>query len=371
MNPLTQLAVLGQSVWLDYIRRQLLTSGELQRLIGEDSLAGMTSNPTIFDQAITGSHDYDEELRALARAGKPAQEIYETLGVQDVQTAADLFRPVYDRTNGRDGFVSLEVSPRLARATEPTITEARRLWHKVDRPNIFIKVPGTREGAPAIRELIGEGINVNVTLLFGLPSYRRSAEAYIAGIEARLARNEPVQHVASVASFFLSRIDVLVDDMLEARARDGGPQAGIAKALRGQVAIASAKAAYLIWKELFEGERFRKLAAHGARPQRLLWASTGTKNPAYSDVKYVEDLVGPDTVNTMPPETLRAYRDHGEPRVRLQEGAVEARRVLEQLAPAGIDLDQVTQRLEDEGVEKFIKPFDHLLETIEQVKTSS
>lgn len=366
MNPLKQLANLGQSVWLDYIRRQLLVSGELQRLIDEDGVTGMTSNPTIFDQAITGSHDYDESLRALARAGKPALDIYDTLSVQDVRMAADLFRPVYDRTAGRDGYVSLEVSPHLSHATEETIAEARLLWHKVDRANLFIKVPGTPEGVPAIRELISEGINVNVTLLFGLPRYREAAEAYLAGLEVRAEHNRPLRHVASVASFFLSRIDTLVDEQLEAQVRGGGPRAELAKALRGRVAIASAKAAYLAWRELFESDRFRRLEGQGARPQRLLWASTSTKNPAYSDVKYVEALIGPGTVNTLPPETLKAYRDHGEPALRLQDGAVEAPGVLDQLAAAGIDLSQVARRLEAEGVEKFVKPFDHLIKTIEE-----
>jgi transaldolase len=363
-NPLLRLSTFGQSIWLDYIRRQMIDSGELKRLIEDDGLKGVTSNPAIFQKAIAGSTDYDEAIRTLALAGKSIEEIYQVLTVEDVQQAADLFRPVYDRAGGRDGFISLEVNPHLAQDTEGTIKEARHLWQVLGRPNVLIKVPATKEGLPAIRELIREGINVNVTLLFGLPRYREVAEAYIAGLEARAAQGLPLNPVASVASFFLSRIDVLLDPRLEKLAAAGGPQAQGARDLIGEAAIASAKVAYTIYREIVGGERFKKLAAQGARPQRLLWASTSTKNPAYPDVKYVEPLIGGNTVNTLPPETLNAYRDHGDPADRLTEEVDRAASNLRRLAELGIDLDQATQQLEDEGVEKFNQPFDSLMATL-------
>ncbi|MBI4892132.1 MAG: transaldolase [Acidobacteria bacterium] len=369
-NPLTRLAALGQSLWLDYIRRDLIVSGELLRLIEEDGLRGMTSNPSIFEKAIAGSHDYDEDIRALALAGKSVQAIYEVLSVRDVQSAADEFRPLYEKTDGKDGYVSLEVNPHLAHDTKGTIDEARQLWDTLRRPNVFIKVPATAEGLPAIQQLIGEGISVNVTLLFGLPRYRQVAEAYIAGIEARAARGEAVNHVASVASFFVSRIDGLVDPLLEKLAAQGGEKADIAKMVRGQVAISSAKAAYQIYKEIFGTDRWRMLAAQGACVQRLLWASTSTKNPDYSDVKYVEALIGPETVNTVPPETLDAYRDHGDPKARLEQDVAEAGRILARLPELGISLDEVTRQLEDEGVEKFNQPFDKLMEVLARASSS-
>lgn len=365
-NSLRQLGTLGQSIWLDYIRRDLIVGGELRRLIEEDGLRGMTSNPAIFEKAIAGSHDYDEDIRAMALEGKDAQVIYDALSQRDVQSAADEFRPLYDRTDGADGYVSLEVNPHLAHDTQGTMVEARRLWAALDRPNVLIKVPATVEGLPAIRQLIGEGISVNVTLLFGLPRYRQVAEAYIAGIEACAARGKPVKHVASVASFFVSRIDAMVDPLLERLIAQGGEEAGIANRARGQVAIASAKTAYQIYKGIFAGDRFKKLAAQGARVQRLLWASTGTKNPDYSDVKYIEALIGPDTVNTAPLETLDAYRDHGEPKARLEQDVTEAHWTLRRLPELGISIDKVTQQLEDEGVAKFKKPFDKLMETLAQ-----
>ena len=363
-NPLVKLSAFGQSIWLDYIRRQMIDSGELKKLIDDDGLKGVTSNPAIFQKAIAGSTDYDEAIRTLAQAGKSVQEIYETLTVEDVRRAADLFRPLYDRVEGKDGFVSLEVNPHLAHDTQGTVAEARHLWQALARPNVLIKVPATKAGLPAIRQLISEGINVNVTLLFGLPRYREVAEAYIAGLEARAAQGQPLSRVASVASFFLSRIDVLLDPQLEKLAAAGGP-AQTARDLIGQVAIASAKEAYRIYQEIFGSARFQKLAAPGARPQRLLWASTSTKNPAYPDLKYVEPLIGADTVNTLPPETLAAYRDHGDPAARLTEGVDRAAGNLARLAELGIDLDQATQQLEDEGVEKFNQPFDSLMATLE------
>ena len=364
-NPLRKLEDFGQSVWLDYIRRQMITSGDLQRLIEADGLKGMTSNPAIFEKAISGNSDYDEAIRAMVMQHQSLEEIYQALTVEDVQLAADVFLPLYEKLEGRDGFVSLEVNPHLARDTAGTIAEARRLWQTVARPNIFIKVPATPEGLPAITQLISDGINVNVTLLFGLPRYEKVAEAYIAGLEARAAGGQSLKRLASVASFFLSRIDVLIDPKLEKIMASGGPQAIAAKTLRGEVAIASAKMAYSIYKRIFGSERFQSLAAKGANPQRVLWASTGTKNPDYSDVKYVEALIGPDTINTLPPETLDAYRDHGNPAPRLEEGLDQAAGILQRLPELGLDLNQVTQQLEDEGIEKFNNPYDSLMRTLE------
>ena len=363
-NPLKQVGHLGQAIWLDYIRRDLIAGGELRRLIEEDGLRGMTSNPAIFEKAIAHSHDYDAEIKDLALRGKSVEEIYETLSQADVRAAADVFRPVYDRTEGRDGYVSLEVNPHLAHDTAGTVAEARRLWAALDRPNVLIKVPATFEGLPAIRTLISDGINVNVTLLFGLPRYREVAEAYIAGLEDRAARGEPIDRVASVASFFLSRIDSLVDPMLENIVAERIDTAETAGEAHGLVAVASAQVAYRMYKEIFGSERFRKLVDLGARDQRLLWASTSTKNPEYSDVRYVEALIGTDTVNTLPPETLDAFRDHGEAAATLEEDIEKAYWVLEQLPTLGIDIDKVTQQLEDDGVRKFNEPFDKLLETL-------
>jgi len=362
-NPLLELTKLGQSIWMDYLDRGRIASGQLQRHIAEDGLRGVTSNPSIFQKAITGGHIYEGPIDDLARKGLSVGQIYEAITTRDVQLAADLFRPLFDSLDGRDGFVSLEVSPHLANDTEATIEEARRLWAAVGRPNAMIKVPATKAGLPAIERLVAEGININVTLLFGLGRYQEVAEAYLAGLESRAARNQPVR-IASVASFFLSRIDVLVDARLDALAGSGRIQREQADRLRGQVAIACARVAYQMYKEIVGGERFRALASKGARPQRLLWASTSTKNPAFSDVKYVEALIGPDTINTVPIETFNAYRDHGAPAPRLEEDLDEARAVLAELRHAGIDLDEVTKRLEEEGVRKFIEPYDRLLETI-------
>ena len=363
-NPLKTLGIFGQSIWLDYIRRDLITSGQLRRLIEEDGLRGMTSNPSIFEKAIAGSHEYDEDIRTMAREGKGVKTIYEILSQRDVQSAADEFRSVYDKTDGNDGYVSLEVNPHLAHDTKGTVEEAHRLWKMLARPNVFIKVPATSEGLPAIQELISEGINVNVTLLFGLPRYRQVADAYLAGLAARAAHGKPVNHVASVASFFVSRIDGLIDPLLEKVIVQGGKEADLAKKVRGQVAIASAKMAYHIYKEMFWSGRFKELAVQGARVQRLLWASTSTKNPDESDVKYVEALIGPDTVNTVPLTTLDAYRNHGDPKARLEHDVEEAHLVLERLPELGINIDHVTRQLEDDGVEKFNKPFDQLLQTL-------
>lgn len=363
-NPVMKLQDFGQSIWLDFLRRQLIESGELQGLIDNDGVRGVTSNPSIFEKAIAGSGDYDDAIAKLAAEGLGADEIYERLAVEDIQAGTDLFRRMWDRTDGHHGFVSLEVNPHLARDTSGTIEEARRLWRDVDRPNVLIKVPATKEGLPAIQQLIAEGINVNVTLLFGLPRYREVAEAYIAGIEERVSRGEPVYRITSVASFFLSRIDVLVDSMLKAKTRGEGREAQIAGKLYGQVAIASAKTAYQMYKEIFGTSRWRKLADHGARVQRLLWASTSTKNPEFRDVKYVEALIGPETINTVPMETLDAWRDHGDPRETLEEDLEDAAEVLDLLPEVDIDIDNVTAQLVDEGIEKFNDPFDDLMETL-------
>jgi transaldolase/glucose-6-phosphate isomerase len=361
-NPLLKLKAYGQSIWLDYIRRHMIDSGELQRLIDEDGLRGVTSNPSIFEKAIAGSHDYEGAIRAMALEGKTVKEMYWALTIEDIRRTADLFRPLYDESEGRHGFVSLEVNPHLARDTEGTIAEARRLWSTLDRPNVFIKVPATLEGLPAIEQLISEGININVTLLFGLPRYREVAGAYISGLEKRLAEGQEIERVASVASFFLSRIDVLVDPKLEKLT---------ASNLRGKVAIASAKVAYQMYKRIFGSQRFRKLADRGARAQRVLWASTSTKNPEYSDIKYVEPLIGPETINTLPQETMDAYRDHGNPVLRLEEGITEAYDVLQHLARLGIDIDEVTQQLEDEGIEKFNKPYDSLMDSLKEKRSAA
>jgi len=363
-NPLKKLETLGQSIWLDYIRRDLIASGELRRLIEDDGLRGMTSNPSIFEKAIAESNIYDQDIREMALKKKDVKAIYEALSQRDVQSAADEFKSVYEKTDGKDGYVSLEVNPHLAHDTKGTIEEARRLWAALNRPNVFIKVPATSNGLPAIQQLISEGININVTLLFGLPRYRQVAEACIAGLEARAAEGRPVKHIASVASFFLSRIDTLVDPLVEKFLEPDGKNSEIAKKVHGQVAISSAKAAYQIYKEIFGSDRFKKLADKGARVQRLLWASTSTKNPDYSDIKYIEQIIGPDTVNTVPLETIDDYRDHGDPKLRLEQDVKEADLIMAQLPELGIIIDKVTQQLEDEGVKKFNEPFDKLMEVL-------
>jgi len=363
-NPLRKLEAFGQSIWLDYIRRDLIASGELRRLIENDGLRGMTSNPSIFEKAIAESNIYDQDIRDMAFRKKDVTAIYEALSQRDIQNAADEFRSVYEKTDGKEGYVSLEVNPHLAHDTKGTIAEARRLWATLNRPNVLIKVPATTDGLSAIQQLIGEGINVNVTLLFSLPRYREVVEAYIAGIEARAAQDKPVKYIASVASFFLSRIDSMVDPLVEKFIESDGKKTEIAKKVRGQVAISSAKVAYQIYNEIFNSSRFKKLADKGARVQRLLWASTSTKNPDYSDVKYIETLIGPDTVNTIPLETIDAYRDHGNPKLRLEQDVKEANWIMAQLPELGISIDKVTEQLEDEGVRKFDDPFDKLMESL-------
>lgn len=371
MNPLKQLEQFGQSFWIDSISRHLIASGQLARLIAEDGLKGLTSNPAIFEQAIAGSEEYAAAIREALRQGlREPGELYETLAIADIRDAADLLRPVFEATGGRDGYVSLEVSPHLAHDTRATVEEARRLWRRVDRPNLMLKVPATPAGLPAIETLIAEGINVNVTLLFSRAVYEKVAQAYMAGLEKRLAAGLSLDSIASVASFFVSRIDTAVDGLLDERLRAGvsGAERARLEGLKGRAAIANAKLAYQSYKALIASERWRRLAARGGRTQRLLWGSTSTKNPAYRDVVYVEELIGPDTVNTLPPATIDAFRDHGRPRASLEEEVEEARRVLERLAEAGIALHEVTDRLLDEGVERFADAFDRLLAAVARAR---
>ena len=366
MNPLVDIRRLDQSLWLDFISRQVLTNGELKRRIDEDALRGVTSNPAIFEKAIGGSADYDDTITAQARQGKSAEEIYVGLAVADVQAACDLFRGLYDsHDNSSDGYVSLEVSPKLAHDTEGTIAEGRELWQAVARPNVMIKVPATQEGLPAIRQLISEGINVNVTLIFGLERYRAVTEAFLSGLEDRAKSGQSLAGIDSVASFFLSRIDVLIDPQLEKLAAEGGEKGELAQSLVGEVALASAKQAYQMYKEIFAGPRWEALQAKGANTQRLLWASTGNKNPKYDDLKYVENLIGPKTVNTIPVETMDIFKHKGHPADRLEQGLDKAQAVLRDLPKVGIGLDAQTQQLETEGVQKFIEPFTKLIASVE------
>jgi transaldolase / glucose-6-phosphate isomerase len=366
MNPLLALQGCGQSVWLDYMQRHLITSGELQRLIEEDGLRGMTSNPAIFEKAITSSTDYVDALGALTGRNLDAMGLYEQLAIRDIQDAADIFRPVYEHSRRGDGYISLEVSPHLAHDTQGTIREARRLWQTVGRPNLMIKVPGTPAGLPAVEQLISEGINVNVTLLFSQEVYERVAEAYIVGLERLAARGGDVSQVASVASFFISRIDTAVDAQVMARlkAAKTAQARTLLRSLLGKVAIANGKLTYQRFKAIFQGTRWEALAAKGARKQRVLWASTSTKNPHYRDVMYVEELIGPDTINTMPPATLEAFRDHGQVRASLEEDLEAAHDTMEVLAQAGISMQEVTEKLLEEGVRLFAEPFDKLLDTL-------
>ena len=367
-NPLHELHELGQSVWLDYISRELLESGELERMIREWDLRGVTSNPSIFEQAIGKGADYDEAIERLAADGLSAEQVFEHLAITDIQRAADLFRDVYEEAGGHDGFVSHEVRPSLAHDTEATLAEARRLWEEADRPNVMIKVPGTEAGIPAIEQLVAEGVNVNITLLFSLASYEQVMEAYLRGLERRVAAGEPIDHLASVASFFVSRVDTAVDAELEKRLESETEEGrkALARSLIGRAAIANAKLAYQRFTEVFGSERFARLKEKGARVQRPLWASTSTKNPAYRDVVYVEELIGPHTVNTMPLATLEAFADHGIARRSVDTKLDEARAELAALRELGIDLDAVTAQLQTEGVEKFEKSFASLIQTVEQ-----
>ena len=368
-NPLKDLQKFGQSVWLDYIRRDLFTSGELKRLIEDDGLRGMTSNPAIFEKAIADSTLYADMLKQLAsRTDLDATGRYELLAIRDIQAAADALRPVYDSSKRRDGYVSLEVSPYLARNTGKTLEEARRLWKAVGRENLMVKVPGTAEGIPAFQQLISEGININVTLLFAQEVYAQVAEAYIAGVEQFAAHGGEVSRIASVASFFISRIDSLVDSIIAARvksAKDDREKMAL-QSLLGKVAIANGKQTYQTYLKLFGGDRWKKLAAKGAQTQRVLWASTSTKNPNYSDVMYVEELIGADTVDTIPPATLDAYRDHGHPRASLTEDVGSANRTMTTLAQLGISIKEVTDKLTEDGVRLFAEAFDKLLKAVDK-----
>ena len=360
MDRMQKLHQIGQSIWLDYIERRMVQSGELQKLV-DAGVTGITSNPTIFQQAISKSEAYQVDLQKLANEGRSPKEIFEALAVADISAAADVLAPVYVRTEGQDGFVSIEVAPGLAHDTEATIAEARRLHAAVSRPNVMIKVPATKAGIPAIRQLISEGINVNVTLIFSLERYTAVKEAYLQGLESRLAAQKPIKQIASVASFFVSRVDANVDERLAKLAKDNGvdPQR-----LLGKTALANAKLAYVQFEEKFSGERWQKLAQAGAHVQRPLWASTSTKNPNYSDLLYVEPLIGPHTVNTMPMPTLQAFWDHGVVENRIHKDIDEAKQLFAQLADLGISIDEVTEFLERDGVKKFADSYDALLQTI-------
>ena len=362
MNPLKQLEGLGQSVWLDMIQRSMLSNGELKKLIDEDGLGGMTSNPTIFEKAIGHSTEYDEQIAEVARGGASRDDVYDAVVIKDIGDAADIFRGTHERTKGADGFVSLEVSPLLADNTEKTISEARRLFARLKRPNVMIKIPATPEGLPAIEQAISDGINVNVTLIFAVEVYNKVAEAYVRGLEKRAAAGGAIDNVNSVASFFVSRIDTAVDKQLQAKIDAGKPEL---KPLLGKAAIANAKLAYESFQKIFSGPRWEKLAAKGARVQRPLWASTSTKNPSYPDVIYVENLIGPHTVNTLPRPTVDAYRDHGKPKVTLTEDVAGAHKVFADLAKAGVDFKAVTKQLTEDGVKSFSESFDQLMKALD------
>jgi len=367
-NPLVALIAEGQSVWLDNLTRQIVRGSELRQLIEEDGLRGMTSNPTIFQKAIVGSSDYDEQLKTLMHDKKSAADHFEAIAVQDVQDACDVFRPVYDALDGRDGFVSIEVSPGQAHDADGSVAEAERLWRAVNRPNVMIKIPGTVEGAEAVGRLLQKGINVNITLLFSPQNHERVMWKYIEALEARVAAGQPIERLASVASFFVSRVDTLVDQKLDEKIqaeKDEGRKAQLRK-LKGKVAVANAQLAYARFQEIFGSERFKRLQAQGARLQRPLWASTSTKNPDYKDVKYVEELIGPDTINTMPQATIHAFKDHGIVKRTIDQHIAAAKDVMQMLEAAGIDFYAVTEQLEDEGIAGFSKSYDALIADIEK-----
>jgi transaldolase/transaldolase/glucose-6-phosphate isomerase len=358
-NSLQDVHDFGQSIWLDYFDRQIMDSGKLKTLIEEYGVTGITSNPSIFEKAINNSSDYDEDIAVISHQKNNSDDIFYSLAIKDIKRAADYFIPAFLKSNGEDGFVSIEVSPHLAYDTEGTIKQARQLWKAIDRRNVMIKIPATAEGLPAIRKCVSEGININITLLFGLPRYEEVIDAYLAGLEDRVKANKPIDQIVSVASFFLSRIDVIIDPVLEEKK--------LIK-LKGEVAIASAKKAYAIYKAVFTGDRFKYLENNGAKRQHLLWASTSSKDPSFSDVKYVEALVGKETINTITIETLEAFRDHGWADDILEEGFDHAYDVMAKLKENGIDIDTITKKLEDEGIEKFDKAYDALMNSIEKKK---
>ena len=362
-NPLQELIRFGQSFWYDNIRRELLTGGGLKRMVAEDGLRGLTSNPTIFDKAISGSADYDESLRRHAHL--PAKELFLEIELEDIGAAADVLRGVYDGSEGRDGFVSIELTPDLARDAQASIQQARWLWGRLQRPNVMVKVPATPEGIPVVRRLLADGINVNITLLFDLPSYEKVLDTWLSALEDRAKQGLPLDRIASVASLFVSRVDVKVDKLLAARAAAAPERKQEFEALLGQSGIANARHMYSVFREMARSERFRKLAALGARPQRLLWASTSTKNPKYPDIYYADALIGPDTVDTMPDVTIAAFRDHGHPADRLTGSESEAQRVLKALSAAGIDLQSALLELREEGVASFDKSYRDLLAGIQ------
>lgn len=371
MNTSQRLAEIGQSIWYDNIQRGMLENGEMAGMIARGEIRGVTSNPSIFMNAMTKTGGYDGELVPLAAAGHSAEEIFWELAIEDICTAIDLFRPLYEATNGGDGFVSLEVNPVLAHNTAATLSQAKSLWQRVDRPNLMVKIPATLEGIPAITAALAEGININVTLIFSRKRYAEVMDAWLSGLEQRVAAGKPIDSIASVASFFVSRVDTNVDERLQGIINAGGPQAGEAASLLGKAAIANARLAYADYKQVFDSERFARLKAAGARVQRPLWASTSTKNPAYSDVMYVDELIGPDTVNTVPQNTLMALLDHGTVRPTLEQGLDEARAVIDRLAALGIAMDDVTAQLEREGVQSFANAFAALLASLEKKVAST
>jgi transaldolase len=369
-NPLLQLKEYGQSVWYDNIDRAQLVSGQFKKLLDEDGVVGVTANPTIFQKSISHGDAYDEQITQLIKEGKSTNEIYEALVIKDVQTVADILRPIYDRTNRQDGFVSLEVSPDLAHNTEGTISEVRRFWKLVDRPNLLVKIPATPEGLPAIQQALTEGININITLIFAIDFYRKVTDAYLSALEERNAEGKDISHIASVASFFVSRVDTLVDQVLEDKIKatsDSAEQQKL-KSLEGKAAIANARLVYQDFKGIFNTPRFETLKHSGAHVQRPLWASTSTKNPAYRDVLYAEELIGPNTVDTMPLETIEKFRDHGRVRLSIEDNIPQAKAELAALEEVGIHYDQVTQQLLDEGVQKFADSFHELFKGIEGKK---
>ncbi len=371
-NPILEIEQkYGQSIWMDNLSRDLIESGELKRLIEERGICGITSNPTIFEKAIAGNKIYDADIEAGIEAGKSVEEIYESLIFSDIRNACDIFMPVYEKTNGLDGYISIEVPPIIAKDTESTIREARRYFQTIDRPNVMIKIPGTPEGLPAVEQAISEGINVNVTLLFAVESYVETAWAYIRGLEKRAEAGEDISKIASVASFFLSRIDSNIDARLDAKLKEGADRIekkAKLEAIKGKVAIANAKIAYQKYKEIFGSDRWQALAAKGAKVQRLLWASTSTKNPEYSDVMYVDELVGPDTVNTLPPATIEACADHCHPASRIETDIEAAYKIIESLKDpdVNIDIDEVMNELLDEGIAKFVQPFESLMSSLQE-----
>jgi len=370
MNSLQELYNYGQSFWVDYILRSLITSGKIDMHIKEEGVRGITSNPAIFMKAISETDEYKESINSLSSQYKDAKSIYEQLAIKDIQGAADALRTVYDQAKKLDGYVSLEVSPKLAHDTSGTLDEARRLWKAVAKENLMIKVPATPEGIPAIEQLISEGVNVNVTLLFSQDAYERVTKAYISGLEKRSAQGQPLDHVASVASFFISRIDSAIDKLLDEKMKstNSPDEKNLLQAVMGKVAIANAKLTYQRYKEIFSGDQWQKLADKGAQIQRVLWASTSTKNPDYRDVMYIEELIGPQTVNTIPPPTAKAFRDHGKLRESLTEGVQDARETMEKLAQTGISMKEVTDRLLEEGVVLFAEAFDKLLDAVEKAR---